>query len=160
MLRRRHGSQPTASRPPNVVASYDKQPLWGPGGLSRECVLRIPMRVVKGDNQSLKIEVARPGIEPRSSCSVRSQELNHSATAAPMGHNVEEEEAIGNSDIIFAFQEHLVGNSEWRFALSKHKVSLIVIDELHRSYMVICLYSLYMCKLTKFLVLISTNIYS
>ena len=22
---------------------------WGPGGLSRECVLRIPMRVVKGD---------------------------------------------------------------------------------------------------------------
>ena len=35
-----------------------------------------------GDNQSLKIQVARPGIEPRSSCSV-SQELNHSATAAP-----------------------------------------------------------------------------
>ena len=24
-------------------------PPWGPGGLSRECVLRIPMRVVKGD---------------------------------------------------------------------------------------------------------------
>ena len=22
---------------------------WGPGGLSRECILRIPMRVVKGD---------------------------------------------------------------------------------------------------------------
>ena len=35
-----------------------------------------------GDNQSLKIQVARPGIEPRSSCSA-SQELNHSATAAP-----------------------------------------------------------------------------
>ena len=34
------------------------------------------------DNQSLKITVARPGIEPRSSCSA-SQELNHSATAAP-----------------------------------------------------------------------------
>ena len=34
-----------------------------------------------GDNQSLKIQVARPGIEPRSSCSA-SQELNHSATAA------------------------------------------------------------------------------
>ena len=33
-----------------------------------------------GDNQSLKIQVARPGIEPRSSCSA-SQELNHSATA-------------------------------------------------------------------------------
>ena len=32
-----------------------------------------------GDNQSLKIQVARPGIEPRSSCSA-SQELNHSAT--------------------------------------------------------------------------------
>ena len=27
----------------------DKWPPWGPGGLSRECVLRIPMRVVKGD---------------------------------------------------------------------------------------------------------------
>ena len=35
-----------------------------------------------GDNRSLKIQVARPGIEPRSSCSA-SQELNHSATAAP-----------------------------------------------------------------------------
>ena len=29
-----------------------------------------------GDNQSLKIQVAKPGIEPRSSCSA-SQELNH-----------------------------------------------------------------------------------
>ena len=36
-----------------------------------------------GDNQSLKIQVAWPGIEPRSSCSA-SQELNHSATAAPI----------------------------------------------------------------------------
>ena len=35
-----------------------------------------------GDNQSMKIQVARPGIEPRSSCSP-SQELNHSATTAP-----------------------------------------------------------------------------
>ena len=34
-----------------------------------------------GDNHSLKIQVARPGIEPGSSCSA-SQELNHSATAA------------------------------------------------------------------------------
>ena len=34
-----------------------------------------------GDNQSLKIQVARRGIEPRSSCSA-SQELNHSATTA------------------------------------------------------------------------------
>ena len=34
-----------------------------------------------GDNQSLKIQVARPEIEPRSSCSAI-QELNHSATAA------------------------------------------------------------------------------
>ena len=33
------------------------------------------------DNQSLKIQVARSGIEPRSSCSA-SQELNHSTTAA------------------------------------------------------------------------------
>ena len=37
-----------------------------------------------GDNQSLKIPVARPRIEPRSSCSA-SQYLNHSATAAPKG---------------------------------------------------------------------------
>ena len=36
-----------------------------------------------GDNQFLKIQVARPGIEPRSSCSA-SQELNHSATTAPI----------------------------------------------------------------------------
>ena len=35
-----------------------------------------------GVNQSLKIQVARRGIEPRSSC-FASQELNHSATAAP-----------------------------------------------------------------------------
>ena len=34
-----------------------------------------------GDNQSLTIQVARPGIEPQSSCSA-SKELNHSATAA------------------------------------------------------------------------------
>ena len=40
-----------------------------------------------GDNQSLKIQVARPGIEPRSSCSA-SQELNHSAAAAPVFHSV------------------------------------------------------------------------
>ena len=40
-----------------------------------------------GDNQSLNIQVARPGIEPRTSCSA-SQELNHSTTAAPLslGH--------------------------------------------------------------------------
>ena len=35
-----------------------------------------------GDNQSLNIQVARPGIEPWSSCSA-SQEVNHLATAAP-----------------------------------------------------------------------------
>ena len=35
-----------------------------------------------GDNQSLKIQVARPVIKPRSSYSA-SQELNHSATTAP-----------------------------------------------------------------------------
>ena len=36
-----------------------------------------------GDNQSLKIQVVRPGIELRSSCSA-SQELNHPVTAAPL----------------------------------------------------------------------------
>ena len=36
-----------------------------------------------GDNQSLKIQMARPGIEPWTSFSA-SQELNHSATAAPL----------------------------------------------------------------------------
>ena len=35
-----------------------------------------------GDNQSLKIQVARPGIEPRSYCSA--SQFNHSATAAPL----------------------------------------------------------------------------
>ena len=42
-----------------------------------------------GDKQSLKIQVARPGIEPRSSCSA-SQELNHSATDAPQRRGKEE----------------------------------------------------------------------
>ena len=42
-----------------------------------------------GDNQSLKIQVARQGIQPRSSCSA-SQELNHSATAAPDKKNLNE----------------------------------------------------------------------
>ena len=47
-----------------------------------------PYRDLKaGDNQSLKIQVARTGIEPRSSSSA-SQELNHSATAAPVFHFV------------------------------------------------------------------------
>ena len=39
-----------------------------------------------GDNRSLKIQVARPGIEPRSSCSA-SQELNHSTTTAPHSYD-------------------------------------------------------------------------
>ena len=61
------------------------------GGWRLVVVLRIyfpsvvfqPYRDLEaGDNQSLKIQVARPGIEPRSSCST-SQELNHWATAAP-----------------------------------------------------------------------------
>ena len=51
-----------------------------------------------GDNQSLKIKVARPGIEPRSSCSA-SQELNHSATAAPKSHLKE-----GNNSSLPKFQ--------------------------------------------------------
>ena len=40
-----------------------------------------------GYNQPLKIEVVRPGIEPRLSCSA-SQEFNFSATAAPTNHFV------------------------------------------------------------------------
>ena len=45
-------------------------------------IFRPYLDLEAGDNQSLKIQVARLGIEPRSSCSA-SQELNHSATAAP-----------------------------------------------------------------------------
>ena len=45
-------------------------------------IFQLYLDLEAGDNQSLKIQVARPGIEPRSSCSA-SQELNHSATAAP-----------------------------------------------------------------------------
>ena len=60
-------------------------------GWFRLVVLRIKVDLVifqpylnleAGDNQSLKIQVARLGIKPRSSCSAN-QELNHSATAAP-----------------------------------------------------------------------------
>ena len=32
-----------------VMVKMFYYPPWGPGGLIRECVLRIPMRVVKGD---------------------------------------------------------------------------------------------------------------
>ena len=46
-----------------------------------------------GDNQSLKIQVARPGIEPRSSCSA-SQELDHSATAAPESRTLKSTQVI------------------------------------------------------------------
>ena len=44
-------------------------------------IFQLYLDLEAGDNQSLKIQVARPGIEPRSSCSA-SQELNHSANAA------------------------------------------------------------------------------
>ena len=50
-----------------------------------------------GDNQSLKIQVARPGIEPRSSCSA-SQELNHSATAAPRKCYYQTDKTHGQTD--------------------------------------------------------------
>ena len=45
-------------------------------------IFQLYLDLEAGDNQSLKIQVAGPGIEPRTSCST-SQELNHSATAAP-----------------------------------------------------------------------------
>ena len=32
-----------------LIVNFETASPWGPGGLSRECVLRIPMRVVKGD---------------------------------------------------------------------------------------------------------------
>ena len=40
-----------------------------------------------GDNQSLKIQVLRPGIKPQTSC-FASQELNHLATAAPQNSGI------------------------------------------------------------------------
>ena len=47
-----------------------------------------------GDNQSLKIQVARPGIESRSSCSA-TQQLNHSTTTAP--HNPPIEKSVSSN---------------------------------------------------------------
>ena len=44
-------------------------------------ILQLYLDLEAGDNQPLKIQVARSGIKPRSSSSA-SQELNHSATAA------------------------------------------------------------------------------
>ena len=65
--------------------TYDGQLVWF--GLLRIYVALAVFQLYRdleaGDNQSLKIQVARRGIEPRTSCSA-SQELNHSATAAPM----------------------------------------------------------------------------
>ena len=51
-----------------------------------------------GDNQSLKIQVVRPGIKPRSSCS-SSQELNHSVTAAPWKYM--KPNSLGNMSYLF-----------------------------------------------------------
>ena len=53
------------------------------GGINVDlAIFQAYLDLEAGDNQSLKIQVARPGIEPRSSCSA-SQERIHSATAAP-----------------------------------------------------------------------------
>ena len=66
-------------------------PIWTRDRVGWLVVLRINVDLAifqpyldleAGDNQSLKIQVARPGIEPGPSLSA-SQELNHSATAAP-----------------------------------------------------------------------------
>ena len=64
----------------NLPCLYSTFHLEGPLVLSRFC-LQPYLDLEAGDNQSLKIQVARPGIESRSSCSA-SQELNHSTTAA------------------------------------------------------------------------------
>ena len=85
-----------ASRMHNSGAYFTKFPRGDPippnhGWFGWLVVLRINVDLAifqpyldleAGDNLSLKIQVARPGIEPRSSCSA-SQELNHSAIAAP-----------------------------------------------------------------------------
>ena len=55
-----------------------------------------------GDNQSLKIQVARPGIESRSSC-YTSQELNHSATAAPYRLKIRRKKLANNHVFEFNF---------------------------------------------------------
>ena len=59
-----------------------------------------------GDNQSLKIQVARPGIEPRSSCSA-SQELNHSVSATAALISIETVK-LASSQHRFYFDVHKV----------------------------------------------------
>ena len=66
-----------------------------------------------GDNQSLKIQVARPGIEPRSSCSA-SQELNHSATAAPY---IAYQNAETNRRTYYLHMEFRFPQFWWRFQI-------------------------------------------
>ena len=48
-------------------------------------IFQLYLDLEAGDNQSLKIQVARRGIEPRSSCSA-SQKLNHSAREEEYAH--------------------------------------------------------------------------
>ena len=69
-----------------------------------------------GDNQSLKIQVARPGIVPRSSCST-SQELNHSATAAPKN------ESKIFSKYIYAIYKYLFS---FHFKIKQNILSFII----------------------------------
>ena len=73
-----------------------------------------------GDNQSLKIQVARPGIEPRSSCSA-SQELNHSATTAPpppyLNGNPPPPFAVRKVDAFVLLLKSIFYPSPWRWVL-------------------------------------------
>ena len=49
----KNSTVPIISEQPSYISldkiSYQARPPWGPGGISRECVLRIPSVIVKGD---------------------------------------------------------------------------------------------------------------
>ena len=70
-------------------------------------IFRPYLDLEAGDNQSLKIQVARPGIEPGSSCSA-SQELDHSATAAPKNvlwvSHTESTASNGSTDMYYSLR--------------------------------------------------------
>ena len=80
-----------------------------------------------GDNQSLKIQVARPGIEPRSSCSA-SQELNHSATTVPLLQKMRMNTEIKKkrTDLTQSYDKAPIPTENYEIASSNFEYTIIV----------------------------------
>ena len=87
-----------------------------------------------GDNQSLKIQVWRRRIEPRTSCSAR-QELNHSTTAAPLRIFVSEWDWLFN---VTCNDSSVIHVTEHRYAGGLKKLNLRSGSQRHRHFVGFC----------------------